>query len=246
MANIVKYYSKPVLKDPYFIESLPGVGNVGKIAGDFLADSVEAIKFASIYSEDFPPQVTLDEDSVINLACNELWYASVNGKDVIFLKGEYQGSTPEGQFYLAQQVMNILKEMGVVKIITLGGYGTGTIIEEPRILGAVSDKKLKEEFEGYGVTFLPNEPQAGIVGAAGLLIGLGKVFNIDSICLMGETSGFFVDHKSAKVLVDILMKVFSIELNTDELREKTEQLNELTAKIKAVGSKRNDDLNYIG
>ncbi len=247
MASIIRYDSKPALKDPFFIEALPGIGNVGKVAGDFIADSVKAVKFASIYSEDLPPQVNLDEDSVIDMARNELWYGKVGDRDVIFLRGEFQGSTPEGQYYLAQDVMKELLKMDVRKIITLGGYGTGAMVDEPRVLGAVSDKRLKEDLSEYGVVFSPNDPQAGIIGAAGLLIGFGKIYGIDSVCLMGETSGFFVDHKSAKAIVDILMKMFDVKLDTKDLEEKAGQIDELTAKVKeAEDQDTHEDLSYIG
>ncbi|MFA6679764.1 MAG: PAC2 family protein, partial [Candidatus Methanomethylophilaceae archaeon] len=58
-STTIKVISKPVLKRPILIEGLPGIGNVGKITADFLASSLNAEKFASIYSEHFPPQVML-------------------------------------------------------------------------------------------------------------------------------------------------------------------------------------------
>ncbi|MBP6021003.1 MAG: proteasome assembly chaperone family protein [Candidatus Methanomethylophilaceae archaeon] len=246
MASIVRYDSKPVLKDPIFIEALPGIGDVGKVAGDFIAESFGAKRFASIYSEDFPPQVTVDDDCVAHMACNELWHSSVGGRDVIFLRGDFQGSTPEGQFYLAQDVMNILLDYNVSRIVTLGGFGTGCMVENPRVLGAVSKKELKAELEGYGVVFSPGEPEAGILGATGLLLGLGKIYGIDSVCLMGETSGFFVDHKGALAIVGVLMKILGTEYDTSDLKAKCVQIEELTAKVKEIDDRDSrDTLTYI-
>ena len=86
----VRYDLNPDLKRPILIEGLPGIGNVGKIAADFLCEKIGAEKFATIYSESFPPAVMLDNDCVVHMACNELWYAKdVNGKDIIFLRGQY-------------------------------------------------------------------------------------------------------------------------------------------------------------
>ncbi len=247
MASVVKYDFNPQLKNPCFIEALPGIGNVGKVAGDFLADSVEAKRFATILSEDFPPQVLLDDDCVIKMACNELWCANINGKDTIFLRGDYQGSTPEGQFCIAQTIMDILLKMDVKRIMTLGGYSTGNMVDSPRVLGAVSKIDMKTEFSDYGVVFSPNDPQAGIVGAAGLFVGFGSLYGIDSICLMGETSGFFVDHKAAKAIVKILESMFDISLELKDLEEKTEQIEALTAKVREVEMQNQyNDLSYIG
>jgi uncharacterized protein (TIGR00162 family) len=247
MDDIIMYESRPELTDPFFIEALPGIGNVGKVAGDFIAEAVGAVRFATIYSEDFPPQVLLDGDSVVEMACNELWHARVGDRDVVFLRGDHQGSTHEGQFRLARSIMGILQELGVVRIVTLGGYGLGEMVENPRVLGAVSDKALKEEFAGYGVVFSPNDPQAGIVGAAGLLVGFGKMHGIGSICLMAETSGYFVDHKAAMATVNVLTQMLGIDPDLTELRDLTDQIDELASRIKEVESQSQcEDLNYIG
>ena len=72
MESIVIYDSKPELEKPIVIEGLPGIGNVGKIAADYLASALNAKRFASIYSPDFPPQVLINEENVADFARNEL------------------------------------------------------------------------------------------------------------------------------------------------------------------------------
>ncbi|MCQ2069928.1 MAG: PAC2 family protein [archaeon] len=249
MESIVKYDSKPVLKDPILIEALPGLGNVGKISGDFIADTLKATKFATIISMHFPPAAIPDKDCVFHMACNELWYAKApNGQDIVFLRGDYQGSTPEGQFVLAQDVMEIMMSYGVSRVITLGGLGLGKMLEnEPRVFGVMSRIELRDELEPLGVQFNPGEPQAGVVGAAGALIGLAKLNGIDSFCLMGETPGFFADHKGAKKVIDILAKMFSIEeMDTAEIDENIKSIDELTGQVDAASRTNEEDLSYIG
>jgi len=247
MESIIVYDSKPSLKDPLFIECLPGIGNVGKTAGDFIADSLNAERFATIYSKHFPSQVLLDNENIIEMMNNQLWYAKdVNGRDIIFLRGDCQSSTQEGQFELCVEILNIIMEYGITGIITLGGYGTGQMVDSPRVFGAVSNLKIKKEFKDYGVEFPPGDPSAGIIGASGLFIGLGKVYEIPSICLMGETSGYFIDHKSAMAMVCILMKKLGVEFDLKELQDKSEQLDEITAKVKEMGERDRPDLGYIG
>lgn len=248
MESIVKYDYKPVLKDPILIEALPGIGNVGKVAGDHLAQLLKAKRFAVIYSMNFPAQVIPGEDNVVKMACNELWHAKTpSGQDLVFLKGDYQGSTPEGQFILAQDMLEIMMSYGVSRIITLGGFGTGQIVKERHVYGAVSRIELKDELTDCGVTFLPGEPRAGIVGAAGLLIGLGQMNGIDSFCLMGETSGFFIDHGSAIEILKVLGKMFGIEdLDLKDLEAESQKLAELTDKAAEQMVEKTTDLGYIG
>lgn len=238
-----------MLKDPIFIEALPGIGNVGKIAGDFVADALKAERFATIYSENFPPQVVPDQECVVKMACNELWHArGPKGRDIVFLRGDYQGGTPEGQFALACDVMDVILSFGVSTIITLGGYGTGLMPGEVHVFGAVSRRELKPALEKAGVTFRPGEPQAGIVGASGALVGLGQANGIDSFCLMGETSGFFADQKSALAVIEVLRKILGIRRRLDlaELEEQSRKIDELAERVNSAEPAPAEDLNYIG
>jgi uncharacterized protein (TIGR00162 family) len=247
MENTVIYDRKPTLKDPIFIECLPGIGNVGKTAGDFLAESLNAERMATIYSRYLPPSVLLDDDNIIELANNQLWFAKdVKGRDIVFLRGDCQSTTQDGQFALCEAILKIAMEYGITEIITLGGYGTGLMVETPKVFGAVTDLKIKKEFKGYGVEFPPGDPQAGIVGASGVFIGLGKIYGIPSICLMGETSGYFIDHKSAMAVVMILMKKLDVEIDLKELLNKSAHIDELTAKVKEIEGRNTQDLGYIG
>ena len=59
------------LDNPIFIEALPGIGHVGKLAADYMIDELNAIKFAEIYSPTFPPQVLVKEEGIIENMINE-------------------------------------------------------------------------------------------------------------------------------------------------------------------------------
>ncbi len=242
---------EPELKDPILIEGLPGVGNVGKLAAEHLLDNIEAVKFADIYSKHFPPQVVLDEDCVINMVNNEVYYAKNvgGGKDLIILVGDYQGLTPEGQYELSNHVIQMCLELGVKTLFTLGGYGIGKIIDTPRVLGAVTSADMKEGLEQHGVVFSSGEPGSGIVGASGLLLGLSKIYGMEAACLMGETSGYFVDPKGAEAVLRVLNSIIGLDMDMTELETKAEQVDQITSKIKDMESSQEpnrDDLGYIG
>ena len=85
MENIViRYLEKPKLEDPIFVEGLPGIGNVGKLAAEHLKDELKAVKFAEIFSKYFPPQVLVQDDGQIKLVNNEMHYVKRgHGKDII-------------------------------------------------------------------------------------------------------------------------------------------------------------------
>ena len=244
----VVYYKRPRLKEPILIEGLPGVGNVGKLAAEHLIDEIKAKKFAEIYSNDFPPQVLIDDNGIIKLVRNELYYWR-GDKHLIILVGDYQGLSSRGQYMLAEAVLDIAQKYGTKMIYTLGGYGTGMDVEKPRVTGAATDKELVKELKKHGVNF-KDEPGGGIIGASGLLLGLGKLRGMRGACLMGETSGYIVDPNSAREVTKVLMKLLGIDISLAKLDEKADEVKKITERIKSLErsaeSEEREDLRYIG
>ncbi len=249
---VIRYVEKPELNDPIFVEGLPGIGNVGKLAAEHMIDELEAVKFAEIFSKYFPPQVIVTDGGIVKMVSNELFYhRRAKGKgDIVFLVGDYQGLTPEGQYELSDFVLKVLKGLGVHRCFTLGGYGVGRMVETPKVYGAATEEELVKEMEGHGVTFARGEPGTGIVGASGLILGLGKLYGMSSVCLMGETSGYFVDPKSARAVLEVLTKVLDVKVDLSELENKARQIDAITARLREVGEVKPEepkrDLGYIG
>jgi uncharacterized protein (TIGR00162 family) len=242
---------RPELNEPILVEGLPGVGNVGKLAAEHLVDQLKATKFAEIHSKYFPPQVLLDDEGVIRLVSNDLYYVRGEGErpDLIILVGDYQGLTPEGQYELSDFMLKVAVDNRVRRVYTLGGYGIGRMVDNPRVLGAATSVQLVEEMKENGVVFSKGEPGSGIVGASGLLLGLGKIRGVEAVCLMGETSGYFVDPKGAEAVLRILSTLLKVEVDFSALQDKAQQIDVITSKLKEAEEpqeKRREDLGYIG
>ena len=243
----------PKLKDPILIEGLPGIGNVGKLAVEHLIDSIDASKFAEIYSKDFPPQVFINPDGTIELVKNELYYWKAKKKDqrdLVLLTGDYQGLSSHGQYELVEKILDIIEELGVKEMYTLGGYGLGQDIEKPKVLCATTDVHLVKKMKKYGAVFKKNEPGGGIVGASGLILGLGKIRGLEGTCFMGETPGYLVDPKSAKAVLKILMKITNIDVNLSALEKKAKEIEQIAHQLREMeglsGGEKSEELRYIG
>ncbi len=250
---IIKFLDRPDLEHAVLIEGLPGVGNVGKLAAEHLVEELDFKKFAEIYSKYLPPQVIVNEDGRVTLVKHDLYYRKgVDGqRDLVLLTGDYQGLTPEGQYELSYRTIQLVKELNVELIFTLGGYGVIKLIEEPEVLGAVTSADLKPSLEEIGVNFKKGEPSSGIIGASGLLLGLGALEGIDGVCLMGETSGYFVDPRSARSVLKVLSTFLKVDIDYASLEKKATQIDEITSKIKEnleenETGERPDDLRYFG
>src|SRR3989441_2601128 len=160
MDNIViRYLDHPKLEDPIFIEGLPGIGNVGKLAAEHLKDELKGVKFAEIFSKYFPPQVLVQDDGQVKLVNNEMHYVKRNnGTDLILLTGDYQGLTPEGQYELSDFILKELKNLGVRRVFTLGGYRVGPLGAKPPGLRAATGLERVEGVGEDGVGVSPWPP----------------------------------------------------------------------------------------
>lgn len=245
--------AEPKLKDPVFIEGLPGVGNVGKLAVEHLIDELGAKKLADVYCKDFPPQVFVLADGTVKLVNNEMYYVERSDKDqpdLILLTGDYQGLTSAGQYDLATAVLDVAEAHGCSRLFTMGGYGLGRLVQEPGVLGAATDLETVDEMKALGVQFRNDEPGGGIIGASGLFLGLGQLRGMRGACLMGETSGYLVDPQSAQAVLTILAKSLGLELAYEKLQEKAEEMDKISQQLKDMERKATertpDDLRYIG
>ncbi|HEV2316781.1 MAG TPA: proteasome assembly chaperone family protein [Thermoplasmata archaeon] len=254
---VIRITEKVQLKDPILVEGLPGVGNVGKLAADYLREKLGATQFATLHSKFFPPQVYVNEDGTIRLVSQELSYVRAKAapqRDLILLGGDYQGISPEGQYELTERAISLAAEMGVRQVYTLAGFAQGHLVEAPRVLGAATSLALVEQMKKHGVVFSKNDPGGGLIGASGLFLGIGRLFNMDGVCLMGETSGYFVDPRGAEAVLRVLTKVLHVELDFTDLEEKAHEIDRIAQKIHDAEQKpasaptpaSREDLGYIG
>jgi uncharacterized protein len=240
-------FSRDDLKDPVLLEGLPGIGHVGKLVAEHLIHELGAVKIAQIHSIYFPPQVIIEENNVIRLANNELYFYNGEPRQLLFLVGDFQSTSNEGHYLLADCYLNIAEDLGVRRIYTLGGFGVGHLVEEPRVLGAVNCEDLKDEAIQAGAVFDNGEPGGGIIGAAGLLLGLCAERGIEGICLMGETSGYLVDPKSASSLLRVLSSLIGIETDATTLQERGIEMERMVQKlIEGERGIQEEELRYIG
>lgn len=217
----VRWYVEDVSahQAPAIIAGLPGVGHVGKLVADHLIRVLSGAKVAEITSTLFPPQMYLGEDAVLRLPRNEIFFIPEVGDSpaVLILAGDCQSTTPEGHYILAEAYLQVCELLGVRRIYTLGGYGIGRMVERPRVLAALSSSSLKEEVTAAGAVLNREEPVGGIIGAAGLLITLGRLHAMEGIALLGETSGYLVDPMSSTAVLDVLEKMTGICADRTEL-----------------------------
>ena len=85
---------------------------------------------------------------------------------------------------------------------------------------------------------------------SGLLLGLGGRRGFEAACLMGETSGYLVDPKSARTVLETLQTLLEFDVDYATLEERAEEMEEVVGKIREMQEQGagvpDDDLRYIG
>lgn len=232
-------YKEVVAENPIMIVGLPGIGLIGKLVADHMIIEMKAEKIMEIFSPHFPPQVNVSGDGTVRLVSNELYYVKAVGEgdvkhDLLILVGDHQSVTNDGHYELAGIYLDLAERFKVSRIYTLGGYGTGKLIETPPVLYAVNKASILDEIKSYGATFNEGELSGGIIGASGLILGLGELRGIEAVCFMGETSGYLVDPKSAQAVLTVLCKALNVVIDTKELEARAQEIEKIITKIKEL------------
>lgn len=239
MSTRIVEYEKPKLNNPVFIEGLPGVGNVGRIAAGYLVEQLKAKKFAELFSSHFMPFVLLHQSSAVHVLKNEFYYWKAERKgqrDIIILIGDSQSVDPEGHYEIVDSVLDLILKYGTKEMITLAGLSIGEPTKNPKVVGAVSDPELIKKYQNMGIDFEGGSKVGTIVGASGLLIGMGRIRGIKGICLLGETVGFPIipDPKSAEILLKVLIKILNLNIDTTKIEKKVKEMEDFIKKVEEV------------
>ena len=107
MKTMVREKSSIQPKEATLIEGLPGLGMVGRIATRYLMKQLKAQKFALLYSPHFPYYVIVNEKGNARLLRGEFrFWRNPLGNDLILFTGDSQAQTIEGQYEIAEAILN--------------------------------------------------------------------------------------------------------------------------------------------
>jgi uncharacterized protein len=232
--------NKVKLNKPVFIEGLPGIANVGKIAVDFLVEDLKAKKLCSFYSYSFPHSVFVNEKNLVEMPKIEIYYKKFNNpkkNDLLLLTGDVQPIDEESCYSFCEEILKFNQQLDCQEIITTGGIGLQSVPEKPNVyctsndkkfLKTFNDKKLKVNTKIFGVV-------GPIMGVSGILVGLATRYNISAAALLAETFGhqMYLGVKGAKELLRVLDKRYNLNLDIKRLgKEILEIENEVMKKTK--------------
>jgi uncharacterized protein (TIGR00162 family) len=194
---------------------------------------------------------------MIHTLRNEFYYCKTGKRDLILLIGDCQTYDPKGHYEVVGKILDFLKTFGCKEIITVGGFGTGKVSEEPKIYGAATNTEIIKDYKKYGINFEISDQIGTIVGASGLLVGLAKPYGMEGMVLLGETTGFpiITDPTAAEAVLKIIEKIIKVKIDLAKLDEKVKSMHEFIKRLEDIQKqaidqmkkeKKPEDLKYIG
>lgn len=243
------------LKNPVLIEGLPGIGNVGKIAADFIIEELDGKKVFDVFSYSMPHSVFVNEDNLVELPKIEIFHVKAKKNDILIISGDMQPIDEESSYEFSDQILDLCMKLKIKEVITLGGVGLQEMPIKPKVyctgnnhdtIKKYSDK-TKMKTKVYGII-------GPIMGVSGLLVGLADKKNIGAISILAETLGhpMFLGIKGAKEMLKNLDKKFEFGIKISKLNKEIKALEKemrMTEEISQSGDKtegKHRQVNYIG
>ncbi len=230
---------------------LPGIAYIGKLTVEYLIQQLKAELVGEIYSEHFPPYVIIKENGLVELLRNELHlFHGENGENILFLSGNAQSFSPEGQYDIAEKVLDLAAEKGASKVYSVAALVTDREFETPNVHCAATAPALLQELKAQGVGPLDH----GMIGGEnGLILGLAHKKGIEGACLMAETHGYqtptgeyVIDPRGAKAALNVLAKILGVEVDMEPLEKQAIQMDEAVAKMAEIERKVREEMTQAG
>jgi uncharacterized protein (TIGR00162 family) len=171
--------------------------------------------------------------------------------------GDCQTYDPKGHYEVAGKILDFLKTLGCKELITIGGFGTGKVQDKPKVYAVATDAGMTKPLAKMGVNLKVAGKIGTIVGAAGLMVGLGKIKGFKGTVLLGETSGFpiITDPTAAEAILVVLQKMLKVKVDLKKLEEKVKAMHDFIKKLEEIQTqavdqlqkkKKGEELRYIG
>jgi len=178
--------------------------------------------------------------------------------DIVLLTGNCQSVSSEGQYDIAHRIVSTLAKHGLIAVISIGGYGTGTPDRRRLLITSTDEEKytiLKELLAHMTDTDVgqPEDEEGGkdmaggkagekksdeieqslteIIGSAGLLPAVAPFYGIPGMCLMCTTLGVIADPLGAATALKFLSHLLDMDVPVGNLVERGKELEKLEVEL---------------
>jgi uncharacterized protein len=210
--KIVLDYKKKIV-NPLFVIGFQGVGMVGTLASQHLAEELNCELIGHIESEFLPPIAILN-NSTLTFPIRIYYQKKHN---IVIISSEVPVSS-EFSFEMSHDIIELMNKFKAKDIIVLEGLITKA--EQPnhsKIFGVPTNEKIKKYLNNYKIEIIENGAILGVAGSV-LLSSIQNGFS--GYALMAESHMNLPDASAASNILKKLSEILKIEISTKELDKK--------------------------
>ena len=154
-----------------------------------------------------------------------------DGRYVVTVTGELQPMTATGQYEVAQAILEMAKSTPQLLVLA----GLASEVEEKAIHVICADAKVRSNLQANDIEVSTSQPEAGMIGVAGLLVSLSSIHQVPAVALVADTVGASADVIAADRLAGWIEEALGLPLGID-LDTTEETARKLLASIEVSGS----------
>ncbi len=137
-------------------------------------------------------------------------------------------TNPDSEYSFAEEVLALAEQFGAEQVFTLAAYITGVFVDKPRVFGTATDTETVKTLSSNNIAAMDS---GSITGMNGLVIGIAKLRNMKGVCLLGETSGYVVDAKASKAVLESLLQIINVRVSMTNLEKRAKDTEMLIRTI---------------
>ncbi len=236
MKTVIKLYKEPRRKACDLLAAWPGIGNVALIIARYIKDKLKMEEIGEIEPFDFfDPIGVMVKGNIIEAPQFPEgkfyhWQNPNSDRDLLLFISDQQPSFKG--YEMASCVLDVSRKLKVKRVYTCAAaIARIHHTENPKVWGAATNQKLLEVLRKQNV-ILRGDIQ--IAGLNGLFLGVAKERGFEGICLLGEVPSYTTripNPKAALAILEVLAKVLSININTNDLAKLSKESDEQMKKM---------------
>jgi uncharacterized protein len=223
-------------KNSIIFEGFQGIGLVGTLAAQYIADKTKAKLIGYINSALLPPMALLVNGE---LKHPMKVYHFKNGKQNFII---FESELPMPQKLvtrIAEKIAQFAQDNKIKEIMCFEGLATKEPPITSTVFGVISQKGTNKKFDKI-VKILQN---GIIIGVSAALLMEAKVYKIPAYCLIAEAHADFPDGLAAAALIKKVNQLYDLNVDVTELEKESQRFEENIWKVieKAHQLKQTDD-----
>jgi uncharacterized protein len=208
-----------VPKNAIIFEGFQGIGLVGTLAAQYIADKTNAKLIGYVNSSMLPPMALLINGEMKNPM--KIYSFKKDGQEYMIFESELP--IPQKLVYqIAKAIAKFACDNKVKEIVCLEGLATKQPPIDSKVYGVTNTKGENKKFE-KNISFLQN---GIIIGVSAALMMQSKMLNVPAFCLIAEAHSEYPDGLAAANIIKKINNIYDFNINVSELEKEAKKFED--------------------